>query len=69
MLDGMVHSFMPAKLHIVTAEYDGVVARDLDADAVIRVGFGRVEVEYEEDACAFEDDDFVGLVLERNVCL
>lgn len=53
----------------IRVENDAVGARLLDADAVIGVAVGVVEVEDEDQAGALKDDDLVTLVLERDVGL
>lgn len=53
----------------IRVEHDTVGARLLDADAVVGVAVGVVEVEDEDQAGALKDDDLVTLVLERDVGL
>lgn len=60
---------MPSEFLRIAIEGDGVDARALDADAVVGVAVGGVEVEDEHSTSALEDDDLVALVLEADVGL
>lgn len=66
---GRIVAPVPAEFLGVSIERDVVRALVLDADAVVGVAVGGVEVEDEDGAGALEDDDLVALVLEADVGL
>jgi len=59
----------PSEASLVTAENNAVLATLVNADPIISEAFGRVEVEDEKQSCSFIDNDFVGFVLQRHICL
>lgn len=61
MSHALIDPVVSAKVGVVRGEDDAVLARPVGADAVVRVGLGRVKVEDEEEVPAFEDDDLVRL--------
>lgn len=54
---------------LIAGEEHTVRSRHIDSDSEVDEGFGRVEVEDEEETSSFEDDDFVGFVFEGDVGL
>lgn len=65
----LVEPVEPAEVLCIGVEYYPVGPRHLDADAVVGVALGGVEVEDENDTGPLEHDDLVALVLERDVGL
>ena len=58
-----------AKPLLIAAECNVILSRFFDANAIVCVGLHRVEIEYEQQPCAFVDEHFVFIVLQRYVGL
>ena len=55
--------------YVVSIQYDLVGASLLNAYAVVRVALRGVKIEDPQQACSLENNDFVLLVLQADMCL
>ena len=56
-------------LLLIAAQNDAVLPIGLDTDSVVGITIGRVEVEHKQQACAFEHENFIFFVLQRDIRL
>ena len=54
---------------VVRIQDDLICPGLLDTDTIVREALARMEIEYPQQACPFEDDDFVLFVLETHMRL
>lgn len=66
MFDALVDSIVSTKVLVIGRQDDLVFSSPISSDSVIGEGFGRVEVEHEEQVSSFEYANFVAL--HRSEC-
>lgn len=64
-----INATMAANILVVGVQNNLVRSRNLNADSVVGIALGGVEIENEDNAGPLKDDDLVSLMLERDVCL
>jgi len=69
MLDAQFDAIKPSESLLVTGEYYGILASLVNAHTIVRKRLRGVEIEHEENACAFEHDNLVDFMLQGHIRL